>query len=126
MLLYEEGRRIASELLDEGQAFRGVPILLKDTGEEFEGTPHYLGTAVLRDIDHRSTRTTEFVRRLLVAGFVPIGKTNVPPLSSGYSTEPEASGPTRNPVGPRESGWWVERRDRCRGGCRGGRDRARF
>ena len=115
--LYEEGRQIASELADAGQPFRGVPILLKDAGEELEGTPYYLGTAVLRDIGYRSTRTTEFVRRLLDAGFVPIGKTNLPELSSGLTTEPRAFGPTPNPFGPRTEQWWLERGF---GGCGGG------
>ena len=79
------------------QPFRGVPILLKDGGEELEDTPYSLGTSVLRDSGYRSARTTELVRRLLDAGFIPVGKTNLPQLASGFTTEPEAFGPTRNP-----------------------------
>ena len=95
--LPDEARRIAAELPDDDRPFRGVPILLKDGGEELEGTRYTLATPVLRDLDYRSTRTTELPRRLLHAGFVPVGKTNLPELSSGFTTEPAAFGPTRNP-----------------------------
>ncbi|MBT5774439.1 MAG: amidase, partial [Dehalococcoidia bacterium] len=95
--LPEEARRIAAELPDDDRPFRGVPILLKDGGEELEGTRYTLGTPVLRDLDYRSIHTTELVRRLLDAGFIPVGKTNLPELSSGFTTEPVAFGPTRNP-----------------------------
>ena len=95
--LPEDARRRVAELPEDDRPFRGVPILLKDAGGEWEGTPYYLGTSVLCDIDYRSTRTTELVRRLLDAGFIPIGKTNVPELSYGFATKPPAFGPTRNP-----------------------------
>jgi len=108
--LPDEARQLAATLPDHGQPFRGVPILLKDAGEELEGTPLYMGSALLRDIDYRSTRTTELVRRLLAAGFIPVGKTNVPEFSYGFSTEPVAFGPTRNP-------WNLER---SAGGSSGG------
>jgi amidase len=107
--LPDEARQLAAQA-PLGAPFRGVPILLKDGGEELEGTRYTIGTAVLRDLDHRSTRTTELVRRLLVAGFVPVGKTNLPELSSGLTTEPEAFGPARNP-------WDLER---STGGSSGG------
>ncbi len=95
--LPDEARRLVAKLPDDDLPFRGVPILLKDAGEELEGTPYYLGTSVLRDIDYRSKRTTELVRRLLAAGFIPVGKTNVPEFSYGFATKPLAFGPTRNP-----------------------------
>lgn len=108
--LPEDARRLVAELPPDDRPFRGVPILLKDAGEELEGTRYYLGTSVLRDIDYRSGHTTELVRRLLDAGFIPIGKTNVPELSSGLTTEPAAFGATRNP-------WDLER---TAGGSSGG------
>jgi len=77
--------------------FAGVPMLLKDASIEVEGAPYYLGTRLLRDIGYRSQRTTELARRFRRAGFIFIGKTNVPELSSDITTEPEAFGPTRNP-----------------------------
>lgn len=95
--LPEVAHRAVEQLPDFDQPFRGVPILLKDGGEELEGAPYSIGTAVLRDASYRSEHTTELVQRLLNAGFVPVGKTNLPELSNGFTTEPEAFGPTRNP-----------------------------
>ncbi|MDA0351220.1 MAG: amidase [Chloroflexi bacterium] len=95
--LSEVAREFVAALPADDRPFRGVPILLKDGGEELAGTRYTIGTPVLRDLDYRSPRTTEFVRRILVAGFVPIGKTNLPELSSGLTTEPAAFGATRNP-----------------------------
>jgi len=77
--------------------FAGVPMLLKDACAQFEGTRYCLGTRVLRDMDYRSPHTTELVRRFRRAGFVFLGKTNVPEMSGGITTEPDAFGPTRNP-----------------------------
>jgi amidase len=77
--------------------FAGVPMLLKDACAQFQGTRYCLGTKVLRDLDYRSPHTTELVRRFQRAGFVFLGKTNVPEMSGGVTTEPDAFGPTRNP-----------------------------
>jgi amidase len=77
--------------------FAGVPLLLKDASLEVEGTPHYAGVGAMRDAGNRSTHTTDLARRLRAAGFVFMGKTNVPALSAGITTEPSAFGPARNP-----------------------------
>lgn len=95
--LYDEARRAAEVPPSAGAPFAGVPLLLKDASIEVEGVPYAIGTSVLRDIGWRSRRTTELARRFVRAGFVFIGKTNVPELSSGVTTEPRAFGPTRNP-----------------------------
>src|SRR5438093_3743718 len=94
--LYERGRAQTSSV-EPAAAFAGVPMLLKDACQQIEGTPYYIGTSVLRDIGYRSTRTTELTEGFERAGFLPLGKTNVPELSSGATTEPRAFGPTRNP-----------------------------
>lgn len=96
-LFPEVARRHARDRRGAREPFFGVPILLKDAVQELAGTPYALGTPVLREIGHVSTRTTEFTRRLRGAGFAILGKTNVPELSSGVTTEPAAFGPTRNP-----------------------------
>jgi amidase len=90
--------------------FAGVPILLKDAGQELAGTPHWVGLRALRDLDHRSTGTTPLAAELERLGFVIIGKAAVPELSSGVTTEPPGFAPTRNPFGP----------DRTVGGSSGG------
>lgn len=80
--------------------FAGVPILLKDAGQELADTPHWVGVAALRDIDHRSAHTTELAAALEQLGFVIVGKSAVPALSTGVTTEPSDFEPTRNPFDP--------------------------
>jgi amidase len=108
--LYERAREQARGPIDRRAPFAGVPLLVKDACLEIEGTPYYLGTRVLRDAGYRSPRTTELARRFEHAGLIVLGKTNVPELSSGITTEPSAFGPTRNP-------WDLER---SAGGSSGG------
>jgi amidase len=98
--LYDDARATAAAIDGDsahGAPFAGVPMLVKDACLQIEGAPYYVGTRVLRDRDHRSTKTTELARRFRRAGFVIVGKTNVPAMSSGVTTEPLAFGPTRNP-----------------------------
>ena len=98
--LFDSAREHASHfdtMRENSAPFAGVPMLVKDACLQIEGTPYYLGTRILRDLDHRSPGTTELARRFHRAGFAVIGKTNVPAMSSGITTEPLAFGPTRNP-----------------------------
>ena len=91
--------------------FRGVPILLKDLGcGHAQGDPIHWGTRFLRDADHRAASTSYLVAKLRAAGFVVVGRSNVPELGVWLTTEPEAYGATCNP-------WDLERS--C-GGSSGG------
>lgn len=92
------------------RAVRGVPMLLKDAGQEISGTPHWVGVAALRDIDSRSTDTTALAERFEAAGLSIVGKSACPQLSNGATTEPRGFPPTRNP-------WDL---DRSAGGSSGG------
>ena len=94
--LYDSARSAASAV-DPSAPFAGVPILVKDASLQIEGTRYAVGIGALREAGYRSTRTTELARRLLAAGFIVIGKTNVPEVSSGVTTEPAAFGASRNP-----------------------------
>jgi amidase len=90
--------------------FRGVPILLKDVGCHLAGEPTHYGTSFLRDADVRWPTDSHLGRLFRAAGFVVLGRTNVPELGSSLTTEPRANGPTRNP--------WAT--DRSVGGSSGG------
>jgi amidase len=90
--------------------FRGVPILVKDHGCGIAGEPTTNGMRVLRDVDHRAPADASLTRRLRAAGFVIVGRTNVPEMCTAGTTEPIAFGPTRNP--------WDH--TRSTGGSRGG------
>lgn len=86
---------LVAELYDRAPG--GVPILLKDAGQEIASTPHWAGLAALRDAGARSPATTEFAARLEDAGFSIVGKSACPPLANGVTTEPPGFPPTRNP-----------------------------
>ncbi len=77
--------------------FAGVPIVLKDAGQELAGTPLWMGTNALKSIDYHSTLTTPLTQMLEDLGFVIVGKAAVPELMTGITTEPPIGPPTRNP-----------------------------
>lgn len=86
---------------DREAVLYGVPILLKDGLHDIEGTCSTLGSRLLKD--YRAKRTSNFVKRLLDGGCIPLGKTNVPEFLLMGTTEPELFGPTRNPFNPEYS-----------------------
>jgi amidase len=75
----------------------GVPMLLKDAGEEIAGTSHWVGCRGLRAVNHRSTRTTALATRFEEMGAVIVGKSACPELSASSTTEPTGFAPTHNP-----------------------------
>jgi amidase len=90
--------------------FRGVPLLMKDIGGAEAGAPYHAGMRFLRDAGWREAADSYLAARLRGAGFVSLGRTNLPELALLPTTEPEAYGPTRNP--------W--RLDHSAGGSSGG------
>lgn len=95
--LFDKARAQATALHLPDGPFRGVPLLLKDFLCETAGDPHYAGMRFLRDLGWRSVQDTYLASKFRAAGFVFLGKTNLPELAGKPITEPEAFGPTRNP-----------------------------
>lgn len=93
--LYESARRQALNPVDG--AFMGVPLVLKDFMCQTADDPYYAGIRYLRDLDWRSKADTYLARRFREAGFIFIGKSNLPELALSPTTEPLAFGATRNP-----------------------------
>ncbi|MBX3066647.1 MAG: amidase [Anaerolineae bacterium] len=93
--LYEGARRQALNPVDG--AFMGVPLVLKDFMCQTAGDPYYAGMRYLRDLAWRSKADTYLARRFREAGFIFIGKSNLPELALSPTTEPLAFGATRNP-----------------------------
>jgi len=93
---FERARREAAEPLGDGP-FRGVPLLLKDLACQSEGDPYHCGSVFLKNARWRADHDTGFVGRFREAGFVIVGRTNVPEFGLTITTEPIAYGPTRNP-----------------------------
>lgn len=109
--LFERARaRISGTTHPDDDVFRGVPMLLKDVGEELAGTSHWAGTQGLAHVDYRSQTTTDLADKIERLGFVIVGKSACPELSASSTTEPVGFAPTRNPWAP----------DRTAGGSSGG------
>ncbi|MGY6500643.1 MAG: amidase [Acidimicrobiales bacterium] len=105
----ETARAEAAGPLPDGP-FRGVPLLVKDALCEMAGEPSWAGMGFLARHDHRASTDSHLVRRFRAAGFVILGRTNLPELALRTTTEPVAFGPTRNPLD----------RERTPGGSSGG------
>ena len=77
--------------------FQGVPFLLKDAGACLAGLPLYAGSGLLRSLSSAAPADTVLGARFRDAGFVFVGKTNLPEFGIQPTTQPLAFGPTRNP-----------------------------
>jgi amidase len=85
----------------EGGPFQGVPFLLKDILGDHEGVPSTSAVRMLQGIP--MPVDAELTRRYKRAGFIPLGKTNVPEIGTMPTTEPHLYGPARNPWSPDHS-----------------------
>jgi amidase len=104
-----EGARDSADAVKAGdeRPFAGVPIAVKDTAP-VAGMPFTMGSDVFGDFVPQ--HDAYLVRRLRDAGFVIVGKTNLPEFGIVPVTEPRRFGPARNP--------WD--RERTPGGSSGG------
>ena len=93
---YDEAKQQAQGDLPDGP-FKGVPFLLKDLGAGLAGQPLHLGMQALKEADFRLPVDTVLGARFRDAGFVTIGKTNVPELGILPTTESRAYGAAHNP-----------------------------
>ncbi|HYR95106.1 MAG TPA: amidase, partial [Candidatus Binatus sp.] len=100
--LFEKARAAASAGLPDGP-FRGVPFVLKDLFCHSAGDPYHAGMRLLRELRWVEPADTHLAARFRAAGFVFVGRTNVPELGPVPTTEPVAYGPTRNPWDPSRS-----------------------
>lgn len=94
--LFDKARAAATEPIPDGP-FRGVPFLVKDGVCHTAGDPFHCGMQVLKDLDWHEESDTWLAERYRGAGFLFVGKTNLPELATSVTTEPLAYGPTHNP-----------------------------
>lgn len=88
--------------------FAGVPFLIKDLAITMKGRRNELGSRLAAGIVADADST--LMSRFREAGLVTIGRTSTPEFAISTTTEPLATGPTRNP--------WNT--DRSAGGSSGG------
>ena len=94
---FDRARDAARTMQTDTGPFPGVPFLLKDLGANQAGLPYWVGNRAMKEAGHRSTADDPLGARFRTAGFVTLGKTNVPEAGSAPSTQPISCGPTRNP-----------------------------
>jgi len=91
-----DGALAAAEAIgaDDPRPFAGVPIAVKDTAA-VAGMPLTMGSHLFGD--YVPAHDAFVVRRLREAGFVIVGKTNMPEFGILPVSEPRRFGPVRNP-----------------------------
>lgn len=92
--IYDFARKQIKEPLGDGP-FAGVPFLLKDLDQALAGTPLSNGSRSCQN--YIPTENSTLINRFLKAGFMMVGRTNVPEFGLMGITEPDLYGPTRNP-----------------------------
>ena len=81
--------------------FRGVPILLKDLGATVAGEATAFGIGPMAGAV--MPVTSFLAEQFRAAGFVVLGRTNVPEFGTTVTTEPKSFPPARNPWNPEHS-----------------------
>jgi amidase len=99
---FDAAREEAAGTLPDGP-FRGVPLLLKDMGAHMAGEETAYGLAPLQQAHISWRRDSHLADAFRAAGFVVLGRTNVPELGTTVTTEPAANAPARNPWDPTRS-----------------------
>jgi amidase len=97
---FDEARAEAGGDLPDGP-FRGVPLLLKDLGATIAGEPTAFGIGPMAGAP--MPVTSFLAEQFRAAGFVVLGRTNVPEFGTTVTTEPKSFPPARNPWNPEHS-----------------------
>jgi amidase len=97
---FDAARQEAEGDLPDGP-FRGVPTLFKDLGCTVEGEVTAFGLGPLRDLS--IPVTSYLAEQFRSAGFIALGRTNVPELGTTVTTEPRSFPAARNPWDPGHS-----------------------
>jgi amidase len=91
---YTQAREAAKQTDLTGE-FTGVPMLLKNIGQEVKDELCTMGSRAYQN--NKPINDSTYVERVRKTGAIFIGQTNVPELGLMAITEPASHGPTRNP-----------------------------
>ena len=91
---FDQARQEAAGDVPNGP-FRGVPILLKDLGATIAGEQTAFGIGPMESV--RWPATSFLAEQFRAAGFIALGRTNVPEFGTTVTTEPKSFPPARNP-----------------------------
>ncbi|QGG98813.1 amidase [Streptococcus dysgalactiae] len=78
-----------------GKPFAGVPIFLKDLGQELKGELSTSGSKLFKN--HHATKTDLFVKRLEDLGFIILGRSNTPEFGFKNISDSQLHGPVSLP-----------------------------
>ena len=95
---YEEAREIASQTNFCNKPFAGVPILLKDLGQEQIGSLSTAGSPLFAN--YRSQQTDHYVATLQRLGFIILGRTNTPEFGFKNISDSSFHGSVHLPLNP--------------------------
>ncbi|VTS39901.1 amidase family protein [Streptococcus pseudoporcinus] len=88
-------RQESDQMVDQGQPFYKVPILVKGLGHTIAGSSNTNGLAFLKD--KTSSSTSAFVKQLQKTGFIVIGQSSFPEMGWINVTNSNLYGNTHNP-----------------------------
>lgn len=94
-LYKEEALSQAKKMTDFSAPFAGVPILLKDAGQDYADHPSTLSSSLLKD--HLAAVNSHFVDDIIRAGFIIIGHTNAPEFALKFISDSHYRGTVPNP-----------------------------
>lgn len=93
---YAGARKLAQEGEFRYKPFGGVPILLKDLGQEQEGELSTSGSTLFAN--YRAQLTSNYTRKLEGLGFIILGRTNTPEFGLKNISDSRLHGPVNLPA----------------------------
>lgn len=98
---YEQALARARNLEVEDKPFAGVPILLKDLGQEQEGELSTSGSRLFAN--YRATKSDAYTKRMEDLGFIVLGRTNTPEFGFKNISDSSLHGPVNLPLDVRRN-----------------------
>lgn len=88
--------RLSDAEVQQLPPFYGVPILLKDLGQNQAKQPSASGSKLFKE--HQAKITDHFVKRIEAAGFIVVGRTNVPEFGFKNISDSREFGAVASPI----------------------------